>query len=413
VVVSGGESATRETEFSANGGGTGARGQPSWGFGTRAVHAGEGPDPVTGAVGVPVYQNTTFAFRSAEQIAAFQAGELPHYVYSRDGNPTVRCLELKLADLEGAETALATASGMAAISATLLELVRDGGHLIASADIYAYAKTFVEHDLPQYGATVTLVDTTDLAAVAAAITPNTRAVFTEVFSNPLLKVVDVDALAELVHARGLPLVVDNTFLSPALLRPLEHGADVIIHSATKYLAGHGQTLGGVVAGRRDVIGCIGERLSHLGGTLSPHNAWLILSGVKTLGLRVRQQCDNAQAVAELLTGHPAVAMVAYPGLSTHPGHETARRLTGGRFGGMVAFSLREDEHTKVPFLNALRLPLKAVSLGDAVSLIWPFAGSDLIRLSLGIEETADLVADVAQALDASRESGAGPGGSRD
>ena len=398
MVASGRAVSTKELAALANGDEGSAHGPGGWAFGTRAVHAGEAPDPVTGAVGVPVYQNTTFAFRSAEQIAAFEAGEVPHYIYSRDGNPTVRCLELKLADLEGAEAALAAASGMAAISATLLELVRDGGHLVASADIYAYAKSFVEHDLPQYGASVTLVDTTDLDAVAAAITPTTRAIFTEVFSNPRLKVLDLDALAALAHGRGLALVVDNTFLSPALLRPLEHGADLVVHSATKYLSGHGQTLGGIVAGRREMIGCIGVRLSHLGGTLSPLNAWLILAGVKTLGLRVRQQSESAQAVAELLAGHPAVAWVAYPGLPQHPSHELARRLTGGRFGGMVAFGLRDDGRTKAPFLNALRLPLKAVSLGDAVSLIWPFAGSDLIRLSLGIEETDDLVADFTQAL---------------
>ncbi len=371
--------------------------KPHWGFSTRAVHAGEGPDPVTGAVGTPVYQNTTFAFRSAEQIASFQAGELPHYAYTRDGNPTIRCLELKLADLEGAEAALATASGMAAISATVLELVKDGGHLVASPDIYAVARIFLEQDLPRYGASVTFADTTDLAVVEAAIRPETRAIHTEVFSNPTLRVVDVAALAAVAHAHNLPLVVDNTFLSPALLRPLDHGADVVIHSATKYLAGHGQVIGGVVAGRADLIRCIAARLSHLGGTISPFSAWLILTGVKTLGLRVRQQSASALAVAEVLASHPAVTELNYPGLPSHPGHETARRLTGGACGGMISFALRHE--AKAPFLNALRLPLKAVSLGDVVSLVWPFAGSDLIRLSLGIEDTADLVADIEQALD--------------
>lgn len=375
-------------------------GMASWGFGTRAIHAGEPPDPSTGAVGVPIYQNTTFAFRSAEHIEAFDSGGAPHYIYTRSGNPTVRCLELKLAELEGAESAVAAASGMAAISATILETVKNGGHLVASRDIYVNCQAFLRDDLPEYGAQVTFVDATDVAAIARAITPGTRAIFVEAFGNPGLSVVDLDAVAALAKARGVLFIVDNTFLSPALLRPVEHGADLVIHSATKYLAGHGTVIGGVVAGRRELVRPIAARLSHLGGALSPFGAWLILNGVKTLGLRVQQHCANAQAVAELLAAHPAVAQVNYPGLPSHPHHELAMRLTGGRAGGMMSFALRDHARTKAPFLNALRLPLKAVSLGDVASLIWPFTDRDLIRFSTGIEETADLVADVRQALDA-------------
>lgn len=370
------------------------------GFATRAIHAGESPDPFTGAAGIPIYQNATFAFRSAEQIEAFNAGTLPHYVYTRVGNPTVRCLELKLADLEGAESAVTAASGMAAISVTVLEAVKNGGHLVASNDIYFVAREFLRDDLPQYGAAVTFVNATSVEAIADAIRPDTRAIHVEVFGNPALNVVDLDAVAALAKARGVLLIVDNTFLSPALLRPVEHGADIVIHSATKYLSGHGTALGGVVAGRRELVRPIAARLSRLGGALSPFSAWLIMNGVKTLSLRVGQQCANAQAIAELLAAHPAVAQVNYPGLPTHPQHDLATHLTGGRAGGMISFTLKDHERAKAPFLNALRIPLKAVSLGDVASLIWPYGGADLIRFSAGIEETADVLADFRQALDA-------------
>lgn len=372
---------------------------PAFGFGTRAVHAGETPDPVTGAAGVPIYQNSTFAFRSAAQIESFNAGALPHYVYSRDANPTVRFLELKLADLEGAEETVAAATGMAAISATMLEVVKNGGHLVAASDIYPIAKAFLCEDLAQYGASTTFVDATSVEAIAAAIRPQTRAIYAETFGNPALSVVDLGAVSRLAKERGVLFIVDNTFCSPALLRPIEHGADLVIHSATKYLAGHGMVLGGVVAGRRDLVRPIAARLSHLGGALSPFSAWLILSGVKTLSLRIRQQSANAQAIAELLAAHPVVARVNYPGLPVHPQHELARRLTGGPAGGMISFALRDHEWTTAPFLDALRLPLKAVSLGDVSSLIWPFGGTGLIRFSAGIEETDDLLADFQQALD--------------
>lgn len=371
----------------------------SLGFGTRAIHAGEPPDPSTGAVGVPIYQNSTFAFRSAEHIEAFDSGEAPHYIYTRSGNPTVRCLELKLAELEGVESAVAGGSGMAAISAAVLETVKNGGHLVASRDIYVNCKAFLRDDLPQYGASVTFVDATNVDEIARAIQPDTKAIYVEVFGNPEVSVVDLDAVARLAKDRGVLLIVDNTFLSPALLRPVEHGADLVIHSATKYLGGHGTVLGGVVAGRRELVQPIALRLSHLGGALSPFSAWLILNGVKTLNLRMRQHCANAQAVAELLAAHPAVAQVNYPGLPSHPHHELAMRLTGGQGGGMMSFALRDHARAKGPFLNALRLPLKAVSLGDVASLIWPFTDRDLIRFSTGIEDTADLVADFRQALD--------------
>jgi cystathionine beta-lyase/cystathionine gamma-synthase len=347
---------------------------------------------------VPIYQNATFAFRSYGSVEAWREGA-PHFHYARDGNPTVRCLELKLADLEGTSDAVATATGMAAISATLLHLLAGGGHLVASCDIYAITKELLLGDLPAFGATVDLVDFTDLAAIEAAITPATRALFCEPFSNPLLKVVDLAALGELAAGRNLHLVVDNTFLSPALLRPAEHGATIVVYSATKYLSGHGNVLGGVVCGPKAVIADIRALLSRLGGTMGAFPAWLLLNGVKTLPLRVERHSDNAAGLAKRLADHPAVAAVHYPGLPTHPGHEIARRLVGERMGGMLAFELAGGEAAVGPFLDALTLPTIAVSLGDSSTLIWPLAGRARLRLSVGLEDLDDLERDFAKALD--------------
>lgn len=368
-----------------------------FGLNTRSIHAGEAPDPSTGANGVPIYQNATFAFRSYQGVEAWRDG-VPHYLYARDGNPTVRCLELKLADLEGTEDAVATATGMAAISATLLHLVAGGGHLVASTDIYAVTKELLRNDLPSFGATVDLVDFTDLAAVEATITAETRALFCEPFSNPLLKVSDLDALGSLATRRGIPLIVDNTFLSPALLRPVEHGATIVVHSATKYLSGHGNVLGGVVCGPRSTVTAIRGLLSRLGGTMGAFPAWLLLSGAKTLPLRVDRHSTNAAAVARLLAAHPAVTTVHYPGLPTHPQHDIARRLVGERFGGMLAFELAGGEAAVGPFLDALKIPAIAVSLGDCGTLIWPLAGTGRLRLSVGLEDLVDLERDFANAL---------------
>lgn len=368
-----------------------------YGIGTRSIHAGEAPDPTTGAHGVPIYQNATYAFRSYEGVEAWLNGS-PHFHYARDGNPTTRCLELKLADLDGAEWAVATASGMGAISAVLLHLTAGGGHLIASSDLYAVTKAFLLEDLPRFGSTVDLVNTADLAAVEAAITPKTKAIFTESFSNPMLNVSDLPTLGELAHRRGLSLVVDNTFLSPALLRPLEHGADIVVHSATKYLSGHGNVIGGVVCGSRATMREISRMISRLGGVMSPFSAWLLLSGVKTLPLRAERHSTTASALAQLLNEHDAVESVSYPGLPDHPQHELAKSLVGDRFGGMMSFTLRGPHSAVGQFLNALKLPTIAVSLGDTATLIWPLSGGNRIRLSVGLEDLVDLEADFTQAL---------------
>ena len=367
------------------------------GFSTRSIHAGEAPDPSTGAHGVPIYQNATYGFPSFESVDAWHHGS-PHFHYARDGNPTTRCLELKLANLEGAESAVATASGMAAISATLLHLLGGGGHLIASQALYSTTSDLLSQDLPLLGATVSLVDCCDLAAVESQIIDQTRAILVETFSNPRLRVADVPALAELARARGIALVVDNTFLSPALLRPIEHGAEIVVHSATKYLSGHGNVLGGVVCGPRARISAIRSMVSRFGGSMSPISAWLLLTGVKTLPLRVERHSTNAAALAALLASHPAVESVHYPGLPDHPQHEIARRLVGDRFGGTLSFSMRGCDDAIRVLLRELKIPIIAVSLGNTATLIWPMIGSNLVRVSVGLEDWADLEADFTAAL---------------
>lgn len=370
------------------------------GFATRAIHAGEAPDPTTGAHGTPLYQNATYAFHTFDQLTRWREGREPHFVYSRDSNPTVRVLEVKLANLEGAQTAAAAANGMAAIAATLLHLTRGGGHLIVSDDLYNGTQDLLAQDLPAAGARVTSVNVRDLDALSAAIESDTRAVLIEVVSNPSLRVADLDAIAALTRSRGVKLVVDNTFLSPALLRPLEHGADVVIHSATKYLSGHGQVLGGIVCGPAELVEPVRDRLVRGGGTMTPFAAWNLLSGVKTLSLRVARHSENAMRLARLLHDHPVVAEVNYPGLPDAPGHHTIRALVGDQFGGMLSFRLRDEVARHRVFFNALRIPALAVSLGDCGSLIWPYSYSDVIRLSVGIEDGQDLEADLRQALDA-------------
>ena len=372
-------------------------------FATRCIHAGEGPDPTTGAHGVPLYQNVTFAFETNAQVEAMRSGDRPHFSYSPRGNPTVRCLEAKIASLEGAEASVALNSGMAAISAALLSVAAGGGHIVASHQIYDLSRTFLLDELPSLGGAATLVDISQPIAIEAALTPQTRAIYAEPFSNPLLHVADLHTLREIARRHGVLLVIDNTFLSPALLRPIELGADLVVHSATKYLSGHGQVQGGVISGPRHLVEPIRERSLLYGTSMSPFAAWMLLSGIHTLPLRMSRHSDNAMRLARLFAMHPSVAQVNYPGLSSHPGHDIASSLVGAgddRFGGMISLKLHGGCVAAGPFIDRLELCTLAVSLGDCSTLVWPWPGGELIRISTGLESFADLERDVCQALDA-------------
>ncbi|HLI50711.1 MAG TPA: aminotransferase class I/II-fold pyridoxal phosphate-dependent enzyme, partial [Thermomicrobiaceae bacterium] len=298
------------------------------------------------------------------------------------------------------EESVLAASGMGAITATLLSLLGNGGHLVASDAIYRNSAEFIGTDLPSFGIDTTFVDITDLKAVAAAIRPETRVLYTESLANPTLVVADLPELARLARDRGVTFVVDNTFASPYLLRPLELGADLVLHSATKYLSGHGDAIAGVVSGSSALTRPIRRMVVTLGSPISPFNSWLLLRGIKTLELRMERHCLNAQRLAEFLAARPEVERVRYPGLPGHPGHDLAARLLGGKFGGMLSFDIAGGPDAAQQFADALQLCFHAVSLGDVSTLVWPWAGSNLVRVSVGIEAAGDLIADFDQAFHA-------------
>ena len=368
-------------------------------FATRSIHAGESPDQATGARGVPIHQSATFAFDSWDQIRAWEDGNEAHFQYSRESNPTVQTLESKIADLEGGESTIATNSGMAAISAVLLHFAANGGHIIASTQLFGATGDFLENEITSLGGSITRLDLRDHGAVEAAIRPETRLIHCETVSNPLLHVADVAALAEIAHRHGAVLSVDNTFLSPALYRPLEHGADLVIHSATKYLSGSGQTVGGVVTGRTELIEPIRKHVFRLGTYMQPFTAWLIILGCKTLSLRVERHQENARRLAESLTAHPAVAEVNYPGLPGSDGYDVLAGMNGGQAGGLLSFRLMDDPVSTRAFIDALDLCTVAVSLGEPLTLIWPYRDG-LIRLAVGLEDIEDLTDDLTTGLEA-------------
>jgi cystathionine beta-lyase/cystathionine gamma-synthase len=394
--------------------------ESSFSFATQAVHAGErGPQADFTPTTTPIYQSTSFVYDRLETMDAIFGGERSGYVYSRYGNPTVTALERAVATLEGGDTAVAYASGMAAIHATLLALdVVSGVAVVAAQDLYGATSTLLTTIFARQGVTVRLVDMTDLGQVEHALRElRPKVVLVEMISNPLLKVVDLDQLAPLVHGYGAALVVDSTFTSPYLLQPLRCGADVVVHSTTKSLGGHGDVTGGIVVApgayraRLELVGRL------VGGVLSPHEAYLTLRGIKTLPLRVRQQCQNAMTIAQWLADHPRIRTVNYPGLASHPGHVIAQRLLRpGCFGSVLSFELADGSRDRVfAFLNGLRLCLLATTLGDVYTeLLYPTMSSHrmlapeqraavgisdaLIRLSAGIEDAGDLIRDLDQAL---------------
>jgi methionine-gamma-lyase len=388
------------------------------GFSTTAIHHGYDAAEHHGALAPPVYQSATFTFPSAEAGAARFAGEDPGYFYSRIANPTLRLLEGRLAALEGGADAVAFASGMGAITGTLWTLLRPGDEVITDLTLYGCTYAFLQHGLMAFGVRVRHIDLTDPDALERSITPATRLVYCETPANPAMRLIDLRHAAAVCAHRGARLVVDNTYCTPYLQRPLELGAHIVVHSATKYLNGHGDvTAGAVVCADADDAQRI--RLQGLkdltGAVLSPHDANLVLRGLKTLSLRMERHCDNAGAVAALLADHPAVETVHYPGLPSFGQHALARSQMR-RSGGMVAFELRGGIQAGRRFLNALQLVQRAVSLGDAESLAqhpasmthatYPPAErvasgitDGLVRLSAGLEDGADLLRDVARALD--------------
>ncbi len=374
---------------------------------TQLVHAGEPSPRIAGAVEMPIFQSATYEYAGE--------GSYDEVRYLRNNNtPSQLALHAKLAVLEGAEDALVTASGMAAISGTLLGLLCAGDHVLAQGGVYGGTHELLTHEFPRLGLTADTIDADRPDSWAQQLKPNTRLIYVEAMTNPLLEVADLGAVAAFARAHGLLCVIDNTFATPVNFRPLAHGFDLSIHSATKYLNGHADIVAGAVSGGRELIARIRHKLNVLGGSLDPHAAFLLKRGLKTLALRVRFQNDSTLKIAQFLETHPAVARVNYPGLASHPRHERARALFSG-FGGVLSFELKGAGSRADRFTSRLRIPAVAPSLGGVQTLITRPASTShagvpeadrrrlgisdaLLRLSVGIESTEELIEDLDQAL---------------
>ncbi|HKU66715.1 MAG TPA: O-acetylhomoserine aminocarboxypropyltransferase/cysteine synthase family protein [Candidatus Baltobacteraceae bacterium] len=417
-------------------------------FDTVAVHGGHAGDPATKSRAVPIYQTTSYKFDNVDHAARLFALEEFGNIYTRINNPTTDVFEQRVAQLEGGVAALGVASGQAANVYALLNLAKAGENIVASNSLYGGTYNAFAHTLPRFGIDVTLVDFSHLENVRRAIKPNTKAIFAETIGNPKIDVLDIGAVAKIAHESGLPLVVDNTLATPYLVRPIEHGADVVVHSATKFIGGHGTAIGGVIVdgGRFDwaasgrfpdftqpdpsyhgieytkafgnlayIIKARVQLLRDIGAALSPFNSWLLLQGLETLGLRVQRHNENAQAIAEYLEQHPKVASVAYPGLPSHGAHARAQQYFEGKGGAILTFRLKGGEEAAKRFIDSLQLFSILANVGDAKSLVIHPAttthqqltqeeqlanGVDgsTIRFSVGIEDKADIIADIEQAL---------------
>jgi O-acetylhomoserine (thiol)-lyase len=422
------------------------------GFDTIALHGGQKPDPTTGARAVPIYQTTSYVFKDSEHAAnLFGLREFGN-IYTRIMNPTWDVLEQRVAALEGGVAALATASGQAAETLAILNIAKTGDHLVSSASLYGGTYNLFHYTLPKLGIETTFVDPPAPENFRKALRPNSKLVYAETFGNPKNDVLDFAGVAKVAHDAGLPLVIDNTIATPYLCRPLDHGADIVVHSLTKYLGGHGTSIGGIIVdggkfnwangkfpdltepdpsyhGLKlwETFGNISyilkarvQLLRDLGPALSPFNAFLVLLGVETLSLRVQRHCDNALAVAKHLEKHPAVTWVNYPGLPSHPQHDLAKKYLRHGFGGILGFGIKGGLDAGVKLINSVKLFSHLANLVDAKSLIIHPASTthqqlsaeeqlqsavtpDFVRLSVGIETVEDIIADLDQALAASQE----------
>lgn len=389
------------------------------GFSTMAIHGANRKDIQYGALATPIYQTSTFVFDTAEQGGARFAGEEQGYIYSRIGNPTSDILADKIAMLEGGEAGVMAASGMGAISATLWTLLAAGDHVVADETLYGCTFSLLAHGLTRYGVEVTFVDTRDLEAVKKAIRPNTKVVYLETPANPNLKVIDIKALCDTVHGinKDIKVVADNTFATPYVTKPLSLGCDVVVHSVTKYLNGHGDVIAGVVVGSKEFIGqVLGFGIKDMtGAVLGPFECYLVLRGLKTLEVRMERHCANAMKVAEFLESHPMVEKVYYPGLKSNEGYEVATKQMK-LYGAMISFEVKGGKEAGIKLLDAMQMCAVAVSLGDAETLIQHPASmthatynaqelaeagisEGLIRLSVGLENVDDIIADLKQGLD--------------
>jgi methionine-gamma-lyase len=382
---------------------------------TDAIHAGQHPDPAFGGVSVPIYQSSTFAFKSAEQGASRFSGQDKGYIYTRIGNPTTKALEDNVASLEEGVGGLGTASGMAAITTVFMTFLDKSSHIVSTDAVYGPSRTVVEKVFSNFGVEYDYVDTSNLKNIEKRLQPNTKMLFIETPANPTMALTDIKECAGLAKKNGLILVVDNTFSSPILQKPLDLGADIVIHSLTKFLNGHSDVVGGmIVAKKENLFVKIQKVLRMMGGTMDPHQAWLVLRGIKTLALRMEKSQDNALKLARHLESHPKISWVNYPGLESHPQYHLAKRQMDG-FGAMLCFGLKGGYEAGLKMINSVKLCTLAVSLGGVETLIqhpasMTHAGvpmeerekagitDDLVRLSVGCEGFEDLKEDLDQAL---------------
>jgi O-acetylhomoserine (thiol)-lyase len=416
-------------------------------FDTLAVHGGQEPDPTTGSRAVPIYQTTSYVFKDTEHAARLFGLQEFGNIYTRIMNPTTDVLEKRVAALEGGAAALAVSSGQSAITLALLNLTRPGDEIISASSLYGGTYTLFTSTFSRFGVTVRLVDPQDPENFRRALTEKTKAIYAESLGNPKLDVLDIEAVARVAHEAGVPLIIDNTVMSPYLLRPIEHGADIVVHSLTKFIGGHGTSIGGIIvdSGKFDwtggrfpdftepdpsyhglryaesfgalayILKARVQLLRDMGASLSPFNSFLFLQGLETLHLRMNRHCENARIVAEFLANHPDVAWVNYPGLPDHPSHTKAKSLLTKGYGALVGFGIKGGREAGKRFIESLQLFSHLANIGDAKSLaIHPATtthsqltpqeqtsagvSDDFIRLSLGLEDSEDLTADLSQAL---------------